>query len=856
MSNTSSTTPLARPGQSLDTHKTGVVENTEMLVPASKTVGTGLSLSSVTTTVARLHDLGKLTPAFQDYIREDGRRPPTEMERHSDVGAFVTLACLGEIAEDPAVPLAGFLAVRYHHLELPNVTAEIPALCRYDIQSGYYERLHRQFESIDETYRAQATQLVNEAAGACIWSDLVLDGPRQYCAILERCWRAVEIDQDFYHLVTRLWSTLTCADKLDAAEVPLKSTTDRPDPDSISFDQSTTGVQGDLDSLREQAQDNAIERARELHGQESVFELTLPTGFGKTVAGLQAGLEIAESTDGRVVYALPFTTIIDQVHDDVVSQFGVEPTGDAYTIHHHLAETRTSVSETGVTQQAEALYGETWQAGLVLTTFVQLFESLAGPANLQSIKLPALQDAVVIVDEPQALTPRWWHLVSRLVSLLTEEYDATVILMTATQPRFLESSATDLSPTPLVTPTADYFGFLSDNPRVKFRVEESLWRTIKDKSHHTTTVDVAGKHLATAARDPVNHVLSVSNTVTSTAGLSRALKATLREEGAPPVSLGHQLRSFAGRYASDILAALDGDAPFQPVVTDFLDAVAADTDESTPVTATLTSALRPCDRALLVESLRRVVGKEPTPLDTNPLVVLSTQLVEAGVDISFDRVYRDFAPVASIVQAAGRCNRAFEAEMGTVHLWHLEYDGQSPAATIYGQRSRGRDRLTPTTTALAPYLEEDPTISEQTMLTDVVDAYYQHLHEGDYTTVNTDTLAGAVDVADVKRLGEASLIDEWGEDALVILSNADLNRLDRYLAARETGDYESSKEAFNRLKHILASVPESRLDAIDDTTAILRDLGYSDVAVDGFGIVDVRGDDRYSLSDGLGLRKE
>ncbi|RRJ29953.1 hypothetical protein [Halocatena pleomorpha] len=52
-------------------------------------------------------------------------------------------------------------------------------------------------------------------------------------------------------------------------------------------------------------------------------------------------------------------------------------------------------------------------------------------------------------------------------------------------------------------------------------------------------------------------------------------------------------------------------------------------------------------------------------------MLVSTSVVEAGVDISFETVFRDYAPIPTLVQSNGRCNRGFSSEIGDVIIWRL-----------------------------------------------------------------------------------------------------------------------------------------------------------------------------------------
>jgi len=123
--------------------------------------------------------------------------------------------------------------------------------------------------------------------------------------------------------------------------------------------------------------------------------------MGKTLTGLDAALTVLEGSEmasnpneGRLVYALPYTSIIDQVAEQSRELFGTGERGERLTVDHHLADTLVSppdepesVADDAV-ENVAALLGESWRSGMVVTTFVQVFESLAGPTNARSMKLP------------------------------------------------------------------------------------------------------------------------------------------------------------------------------------------------------------------------------------------------------------------------------------------------------------------------------------------------------------------------------------------------------------------------------------------------------------------------------------
>jgi CRISPR-associated endonuclease Cas3-HD len=839
---------LARTGQPLATHLDGVAENARHLVLDGATTPADNSLVTLVDTLAQLHDLGKYTTFFQEYLTEPGHRTPRRREQHADVGAFLALQMLEELGFE--VPAVGLHAVLRHHGAMPNVQTY-----HRDVKTDptRFEILGEKLEDIDRHAAAIVDDRLKELTdGALGWTDIYVDEPMRYRARLPS---ATSL-QGQYGLLLRTWSTLTCADKLDAAELPIEHKTRRPAPDNISFDTDTAGITAELDELRGQARDDCRTALSEhVNAGESVFTLTLPTGFGKTFTGLDAALTLADRTGGRVIYALPYTTVIDQVHEAVTDQFGVSPTSQRYTIHHHLTDTRTQVGGDGSqrpSRREEALFGESWQAGLVLTTFVQLFESLAGPGNLQSIKLPALQDSVILLDEPQALPYRWWSLGSHLISTLVEEYDATVVLMTATQPRFVDESSFDVAPTEVVPNPSEYFAFLGEHQRVRFHVDESVQDAVSQSNRPSGLVtDTAASRLLERANDNSSDVLSITNTVESAARIGAGLDAAGTDDADDVVHLNDHVRPFRSDLDSGLLDAVHGDANIETQAANFLATVRNGDGIPDAVTMTLTAALRPVDRSLLIATIRQVVdGAVRTPLDDVPFVVSATQLIEAGVDVSFDHVYRDIAPIPSVVQAAGRCNRSFEGEQGTVTLWRLGGEG-SPPSEIY---TRGRDLLQPTHHALRETLEaRGPEVAERTMVEGVVESYYSAIHDADLTGHRSDPLIDHYQQAEGEELRAASLIEDDSEEFLVVADESDLDRLRTYLQEREDGTIDAGQTAFGALKHLLASARPTD-DVPVDTASVLETLGYDSVSLQEFDVVDARDDENYSVGDGSGLR--
>lgn len=837
----------ARERQSLGDHLEGVAENVQRLLPEDGTTAYGDEWQTVGQAMAWTHDAGKLTEYFQTYLETGDRtiaaRP--EYTYHGFVSSLLTAHVLHRMDVAPETRLAGFYAVAKHHGVIPTLSTEHPTYCSSAPKhESKYDIAGIQLQNIDQQARSAANEILQTASKSQLsWGEIYADDPATYKQLLKADITA--FDDQFYETVLRAWSTLVCADKLDAANIEVEKTPTRPELSTLrsrinALPDGETDLMRGLNDLRSSAHTEATERLRERHATgDRFFRLTLPTGFGKTLTGLHAGLELAEQEDSRLIYALPYTSILDQV-DDVCQQFmDVSPTDPAYTIHHHLADTRTDLSGMqnvdAVSNGSETLYAETWQSGLVLTTFTQLFESLAGPANTQSMKLPALQDSVIVVDEPQGISIDWWDLVSRLTKFVTREYNTTVVLMTATQPKILEATPDLENPTALTSQTAACTDFLTANPRVTFEIHDSLARYL------STTSDSSPLELDTAAGElrkntPAgSNTLAIVNTIESAATLTEELHDHVGSDDCLP--LGSDLCAFLQDYEGTI------DEEPTTVAGEYLEAIAdrRPVDETTTVLATLTTRLRPRDRGILLAALRQILDEDTTtPFDACPTISVSTQLIEAGVDVSFDRLYRDFAPVPALVQAAGRCNREYQGVVSTVTVWRLaapEPTGPVPSDLIYGQKAL----LRPTRTALETLQADDgTTISEAAMISTGVERYYDALHNQRDTEQRQDDLTKSFNTGDGERLRKASLIEQdyATQDVLVLVSEADAAQYNQYATFKERANWTKAKQAFTDLQSLMVTVPIDREQAPDDPTLKIADLT---AGVDAYEVATGRG---------------
>lgn len=415
------------------------------------------------------------------------------------------------------------------------------------------------------------------------------------------------------------------------------------------------------------------------------FTLTAPTGAGKTLAMLAFALEHARLHGfRRVVVAIPYLSIIEQTARVYRAVFA-GTLGSEYVLEHHsLAGTRGPDAsdsgepggEGGVSTRARYL-AENWDAPLVVTTTVQLLESLFANRPSACRKLHQLSRAVVLLDEVQTLPRDLAVLTLAALSALSERCVSTVVMATATQPAFrhlhsavIVHAASGWGPREIVPPALK-LERRSRRAHVTRLATPFTWEELADQLLDT--------HQVLCIVNLKRHAL--------------ALIEVLRRRGAE--GLLH-----------------------------------------------LSTNLCPAHRTRVLDEVRHRLRPEVD----QPCVLVSTQCVEAGVDVDFPAVWRAFGPLDAVAQAAGRCNRhGLRPEPGAVTVFE-PVDGGYPSGDY--QQAADVTRL-----VLGDRLDLD--LSQAT----IFDDYYRTLYNLTGLTTATHgrsaALVGAItrlDFAETARL--------------------------------------------------------------------------------------------------------
>jgi len=338
-----------------------------------------------------------------------------------------------------------------------------------------------------------------------------------------------------------------------------------------------------------------------------VFSLTVPTGGGKTLSSLAFALRHAvRHGKRRVIYAIPYTSIIEQTAGIFRGIFG-----DENVIEHHSNVEVDDKQETARSRLA----CENWDAPLIVTTNVQLLESLFASRTSRCRKLHNLVGSVIVLDEAQLLPVPYLQPVVDVLRLLVKDYGVTLVLCTATQPTLESRNGFDLA--------RQLRGFVAGEIR-----------EIVD--------DVAGLYALLGQRVKVHQPAD--------------LKTPSNWEQLAPQIAGHDaVLAVVGRRADARELYMQLKAEDHAGLWHLSGLMCAQHRSD---------AIADIKEALLARRQALAAGQNPRPIR-----VISTQLVEAGVDIDFPVVYRALAGLDSIAQAAGRCNREGRLDKGEVHVF-------------------------------------------------------------------------------------------------------------------------------------------------------------------------------------------
>lgn len=383
------------------------------------------------------HDIGKFNSEFQEYLHRceraarEGESPPAKSVPHAVYGAILAAESVGLLA-----PI-----IYGHHAGLPE---------RAKVQSAVEVEnveVRKVYERLTPVAREQVGELLYEGDVR----GLVPDPPKSHLQMeffLRMVFSSL-VDADFLDTETHFNAEVAGLRGADLSPVDLWKVLER-DQERLISDASSTPV----NEVREEVYRSCLQAAELPQG---VFRLSVPTGGGKTRSGLAFALRHAvRHRLDRVIMAAPYTSIIEQTASVFRRIF--EELGEGAVLEHHSA-VRREVGDSERMYEAwvrSRLAAQNWDAPLVVTTTVQLFESLFANRTSRCRKLHNLARSVIFLDEVQTLPLKLMAPILDVLKELARRYGVSVVLCTATQPalerksRYLEGfvpgSVRDLVP--------------------------------------------------------------------------------------------------------------------------------------------------------------------------------------------------------------------------------------------------------------------------------------------------------------------------------------------------------------------------------------------------------------------------
>ncbi len=524
-----------------------------------------------------LHDVGKYQLSFQRKLAGENIRV-----EHSGCGAQAVRAHYRGVSA-----LMMESCILGHHSGLPDsgVPSDLPEF------STLYGRLKREFEDYSAYLKELEIPPVDDVAFQRF--------------LMQDCSSAEELIDKYAFFTRYCFSCLTDADSLDTAafcgrrQRPLRADF-AACLQKVSSRLSSFVCRTELQRARGALQRQAFDRV----GQDAeLYLMNMPTGSGKTLCSLRFALERAVRTGKkRILYIIPYNSIIDQTADTFEALLGQ----DAELLRHQSTFTPDSRADYEEDyRQALKAAAENWDAGLIVTTAVQFFESVYANKRGKLRKLHNMADSILIFDEAHLMPQAYLQPCLQAVYYITRYLNSEAVFLTATMPDFRDLLRR----------------YVPAGCRILDLVPDTSLFPKFQKCRYRYLGEISEESLISRATASPSALIVVNR---------RASARSL-----------YRLCPGKTYHLSTYMTAYDR----KRVIAEVREALAAleqDFPDGTQVP------------------------------DSRRITVVSTSLIEAGVDLDFYAVFRELAGLDNILQAGGRCNREGKRPDAEVTVFRLE----------------------------------------------------------------------------------------------------------------------------------------------------------------------------------------
>ena len=619
--------------QSLATHLTETAAIAKIL--AAK-----LGLDLAGELLGLMHDFGKYSLKFQKYIYDatglinpdlddEESTPGGSKVDHSTAGAQWVYRRLAAMGQKESGVLCGQmlgLCIASHHgaglIDCLDDEGNVVWQKRFN-KDDSLTHLSECLQNADESVLQQAEGLADKALLVQMLA------PLKAVLMLPEAQAGHQIKEFYLGCFTRfLFSCLIDADRINSADFErenqkeIRRLQEKPDWQAAINKLEARLAQFErrypIDEIRRQIADDCLQRAADAQG---IYTLTVPTGGGKTLASLRHALHHAQ-THGleRIIYIIPYTSIIDQNAEAVRDILG-----DEWVLEHH-----SNLDPEKQTWQNKLL-SENWNKPIVFTTMVQFLDAWFGGGTRGARHIHPMANSVLIFDEIQTLPVKCVHLFCNALNWLVQFGGSSAVLCTATQPLLSACGVDEFPEDKRALVKARGLLQLASNAEIMGK-NQALDKLFADLSRVEIkfnekaggwSVDDAGAFLLTQFQTALSCLFIVN-----TKKWAKDLYQYCQQQNVPSEALFHLSTNQCAAHR----------------------------------------------KALFARMKQRLEKKLP-------VVCISTQLIEAGVDISMACVIRALGGLDSIAQAAGRCNRHGE-NAGKGWVWVLNLQEPSLAKVL------------------------------------------------------------------------------------------------------------------------------------------------------------------------------
>ena len=572
--------------------------------------------SEISFLIGLSHDFAKSTSFFQNYLLTKNKNENTP---HSFLSAIFSYYVVNnyltknQIEFDIDLSIISYIVVLFHHSNLKNVID----LDDYHAKNINLKRFEKQVNDIKNSKE-------NLSLFYKKWNINFFDFFNKLDdlndEIIEK-FILIDLENknfNYYFYIILFYSILLDADKMDASETNTINRSYIPDFIVDKYkEENFFDMDKGINKIRQEAYIEVNDNINKINLSDRIFSINLPTGIGKTLTGLSSVLQLKTRINNelninpRIIYSLPFLSVIDQ-NEKVIKEIfdAFDLCGSNYLLKHNYLADMTYIDK-----DENEIYGvdnskiliEGWNSEFVITTFIQFFYSIIGNKNSFFRKFHNITNSIILLDEIQSIPYKYWNIINSILKKLAYDFNCWIILMTATQPMiFKEEEIISLVDNP-------NFYFNKFN-RIKYNF--NLDEIFLD--------DFCENFIDCIVNNNDKDIMVVLNTINASKDLYEYVKKYFNEYD---------------EYFIDENGICQIGENIQLIY--------------------LSTNIVPYHRLKKINAIRN---------SNKQNIIITTQLIEAGVDIDVDIIFRDLAPLDSIIQTAGRCNRSDKKDMGLVNV--------------------------------------------------------------------------------------------------------------------------------------------------------------------------------------------